>query len=83
MRAPSYHYFGGLLGLTLQTHTNAFIIPNHSAKIANNIISSSISLSMARRGLETLEEGATPLRESIMTNADHETLMHLPHLIFS
>jgi hypothetical protein len=63
MKAQSYHFFGGLLGLTSLTQTNSFIVPNHSAKIANNIISSSVSLSMARRGLETLEEGATPLRE--------------------
>lgn len=61
MRTLIHHYFGGLLGLTLQLHTSAFTPLNHSARLTSRPVSLPTQLNMARRGLETLEEGATPL----------------------
>ncbi|KAL7484947.1 hypothetical protein ACHAW6_010552 [Cyclotella cf. meneghiniana] len=64
MRASRYRYFGFLLGLNFQIKTcKAFIftVTDHNRKIGRIMASSSAPCNMARRGLEKLEEGASPL----------------------
>ncbi|KAL3796771.1 hypothetical protein HJC23_010918 [Cyclotella cryptica] len=64
MRPLSCHSYGFLLGLTLRTIIcNAFLLTvrDYNTKIGRTMASPSTPFNMARRGLETLEEGATPL----------------------
>jgi hypothetical protein len=64
MRASHYRYFGGLIALISRIqNVNAFTAMKQSKHIGRTMASSSPPLNMGRRGLETLEEGATPLRE--------------------